>query len=59
MCDVCKNPKDVQLQLEHLAQGIMSSSAQKKRPGKTAISKGPFGVADGDLYGGGKFGADR
>ena len=59
-CDVCKTPNNVKTQIDHLEKGVMSNNRRKNaRPGKTYVSAGPLDQPDGELYGGGRYGADR
>ncbi|XP_072040321.1 uncharacterized protein [Amphiura filiformis] len=59
-CDVCKTPNNVRVQIDNLEKGIMSNNARKTaRPGKTYIATAPLDQPDKDLYGGGRYGADR
>ena len=57
---MCRTPNNVRTQIDHLEKGVMSNNRRKNaRPGKTYVSAGPLDQPDGELYGGGRYGADR
>ncbi len=58
--DVCTTPCEVNKQLEYLKHGVLSNSKKKlDQSGRTCIKEDTEVKADIQLYGGGRYGADR